>query len=123
VLFFSTTFLGLLKLLRSFFIATAKTSYTAGTLCAMGAEFFGIILKFVVVNITEDDKSNKSRMLGRKGLKMEKKLIFALEVLVFLEFVSINCGTQSSAFVDNFVSLKFFKILQNTLLTVKRKSI
>jgi hypothetical protein len=36
--FFSATFLRLLKLLRSFFIATAKTSYTTGTLGEIGLE-------------------------------------------------------------------------------------
>jgi hypothetical protein len=40
VRFFSATFLRLLKLLRSFFIAAAKTSYSAGTLGAIIFEFF-----------------------------------------------------------------------------------
>jgi hypothetical protein len=35
VRFFSATFLRLLKLLRSFFIAAVKTSYSAGTLYKM----------------------------------------------------------------------------------------
>jgi hypothetical protein len=38
VVFCSTTFLGLQKLLRSFFIATPETSYTTFTLCAIGFE-------------------------------------------------------------------------------------
>jgi hypothetical protein len=37
--FFSATFLWLLELLRSSFIATAKTSYTTLTLCAMLAKY------------------------------------------------------------------------------------
>ena len=38
--FFSATFLRLLELLRNSFIATAKTSYTAGTLCESCAKYF-----------------------------------------------------------------------------------
>jgi hypothetical protein len=51
VVFCSTTFLRLLKLLRSFFIATAKTSYTAGTLNA--------IRPFSVLAILAVDKNGK----------------------------------------------------------------
>jgi hypothetical protein len=36
--FCSATFLLLLELLRNFFIATAKTSFTAGTLCEKTAK-------------------------------------------------------------------------------------
>jgi hypothetical protein len=40
VRFFSTTFLGLLKLLRSFSIATPETSYTTFTLCEIVPKLF-----------------------------------------------------------------------------------
>jgi hypothetical protein len=43
--FFSATFLGLLELLRSSFIATPKTSYTTFTLGEMPVEIFENIKK------------------------------------------------------------------------------
>jgi hypothetical protein len=47
VRFFFTTFLRLLKLLLSFFIATAKTSYTAMTLYATPPKFCGKYGKYI----------------------------------------------------------------------------
>jgi hypothetical protein len=43
VVFYSATFLRLLELLRNSFIATAKTSYTAGTLYAICQNIFEIL--------------------------------------------------------------------------------
>jgi hypothetical protein len=51
--FFSATFLGLLELLRSSFIATPKTSYTTVTLDEMGAEFVKNIEKIVKIERIE----------------------------------------------------------------------
>jgi hypothetical protein len=48
VRFFSTTFLRLLKLLRSFSIATAKTSYTTFTLCDIFAEIYKKIKRLII---------------------------------------------------------------------------
>jgi hypothetical protein len=45
VRFFSATFLRLLELLRNSLIATAKTSYTRGTLCAIVPKIYVKIMK------------------------------------------------------------------------------